>query len=438
MPTASALSVTLIVALGASVAKSVGLGKELLVAYQLGAGPQLDAFLYAYTFPAFLVAVVGGAFSASFIPCYLATERDQSASVARRFAGELATIIAATTVILVLLAIPLVSKLLPILAGGFDTATKSAAIGLLPILMPLLGVSVLSTMWASLLNAHRRFFAAAFVPAITPLVVVCALFGHVCSSDAMSLALGTVVGGTLEVCILAACTRSAGLDLFRWPRRWRKEYGLVLKQFVPAAGSIVLMSATMLIDQSFAANLTAGSVSAVSFGTKLASVGASILVVVVSTLALPAFSRMAAEGHFANLRRAYLTACAATLLVTVPIAATFSLGAEPIVSLLYQRGNFTGDDVALAASVQAAQAWHLVPYILSIVAVRALAAISETWLMVVGAAANLVADLLVNTLLVPKLGVVGIGLASTVMYSASAVVLSTGFLIRIRRRYAAG
>jgi len=211
----------------------------------------------------------------------------------------------------------------------------------------------------------------------------------------------------------------------------------MLAQFAPAAGSSLLMSATTLVDQSFAANLPPGSVSAVSYGSKLAAVLASILVVVVSTLALPVFSRYSAESDLRGLRRAFLITCLSILVFTVPLAAVLSLGASPIISMLFERGSFSAEDVALAASVQQFQAWHLPAYIVSIAAVRALAAIGQTWIMLIGSVANLAADVLVNTTLVPRLGIPAIGIASVAMYLTSAVVLSTGFLWRIRRRISA-
>ena len=355
-----------------------------------------------------------------------------SADEARKLAGELATIIAIFTCILVVLAIPVITILIPMLAGGFDGETKALAVRLVPILIPLLVFNVFTSMWSSLPNAHREFAVAAFVPVITPLLVLCAVYGHASSSGALSMAIGTVVGGVIEASILAERTRAAGVELFRLPRAWRLEYGQTLRQFLPAAGGTVLMSGTLLIDQTFAANLTAGSVSALSYGTKLAGVAASILVVVVSTLSLPMFSRLAAERDYARLRRAYYTAGVLTLLLTLPIAATLAFGAQPIIRLLFLRGNFSSEDAALAASGRAVHAWHLVPYILSIVAVRALAAIAETWILLVGSVVNLAVDLLVNIFLVPTLGVVAIGFASTAMSDASAAVLTGSFILRLR------
>jgi putative peptidoglycan lipid II flippase len=300
--------------------------------------------------------------------------------------------------------------------------------------MPLAGLSALSGMWSSLLNARRKFGVAAFVPMVTPIVVVAALFSSRHESRALALAVGTMLGGAIELGILAYVSRAAGLDLFAWPGRWRPEFGQILRQFAPAAGSSILMSGTILIDQSFAASLPAGSVSSLSYGTKLAGVSASVLVVVVSTLALPVFSRTAAAGDLAGVRRAFISACVLVVLATVPLAAILSFGATPILAFVFERGNFTAGDVQVAATVQALHAWHMPFYVLSIVAVRALAAISENWLLLVGGVANLVADLLVNILFVPTMGVAAIGMATVAMYFVSAAVLCSGFLYQISSR----
>jgi putative peptidoglycan lipid II flippase len=435
-PTATSISMTLVVGAGAFVAKAAGFGKELVVAYKLGAGPELDAFLYAYTFPVFLVTILSGAVVASFVPRYLLTEAQSSPEAARGLASELATVVFAGTTALVLLAVPVTLIGIPHLASGFDAATKAATIRLVPVLMLLVWPNLLASLWSSLLNAHHKFAVAAFVPVITPLFVLCAIYGGLTSSGALSLSIGTVLGALVEMTIIASVARAIGFDLFRIPRCWRPEFTQVLRQFLPVAGSSLLLSVTLLVDQSFAASLAPGSVSALSYGSRLASVGASILVVAVSTIALPMFSRLAARREFLKLRRAFFTACAATVALTLPLAALLAIGAEPILDALFQRGSFTSSNVDVAASVQSLQAWHLTPYVVSIIAVRALSAICETWVLLIGSFANLAVDLFVNTVFVPSMGVAAIGMASTAVYLTSALVLSGGFLYCIRRRIA--
>src|SRR5690606_5097117 len=143
---------------------------------------------------------------------------------------------------------------------------------------------------------------------------------------------------------------------------------------------------------------------------------------------------IAAVGDYVRLRRCFFTASALVLTVTLPMAAFLSFGARPIIETAFMRGNFTDDDAALAASVQIWHAWHVPVYILGIVAVRALASISETWILMIGSTVNLLVDFAVNTTLVPVMGVPAVGLATTIMYSASALTLCAGFLIRIGAR----
>jgi putative peptidoglycan lipid II flippase len=425
-------STTAIVAVGTVVAKAAGLGKELYVAFALGPGPQLDAFLFAYVFPALLINVIGGALQAALVPQYLATMARQGAREAGQLAGEAAALIAIAQLVAMLLFIPVVMLLIPWLASGFDTETQRLTQALTPLLMPLVVMSTLSAAWSGLLNAHGKFTAAAFIPVITPVAVILGLMFPLPISGAYRITIGTIIGAGLELAVIARCLREIDVPLLRRPQIRRAEIALMLRQFLPAMGSSFLMSATLLIDQTFAARLPAGSVSALSYGTRLTGVIATVLITVISAIALPAFSRFAADGNYVRLRQNFLWASAAILAVALPSAAICSFAAHWIVHLMYVRGEFSVADVELVASVQALHAWHVPVYALAMLAVRGLAAVRATWLAFAGSILNLFTDIAVNTTFVPILGVSAIGLATTLMYTVAAAFLVTVFLWQLR------
>jgi putative peptidoglycan lipid II flippase len=427
-------SATVIVTIGTLVAKAVGFGKELFVAYELGPGAQLDAFLFAYVFPALLINVIGGALIAAFVPQYLETSARSSPEDASRLGAEAAFLVGCAQFGLMLILVPLIVLAVPMLTGGFDQPTQQLTRQLIPVLLPLVLLNSISSCWAGMLNAHGRFATVAFVPTITPLMVVLALVvGRGRTSGALLLAIGTMTGALIEFGLLAARTRLLNRELFRVPESWRPEYTSILKQFWPAAASSLLMSATLLVDQTFAAQLPQGSVSALSYGTRLTSVAATIFVAVVSAVALPAFSRLVAERRTADLRRAFCLGVVGILVVSLPFAAVCSIGSEWLVEFMYVRGEFTSADAIVAASVQSVHAWHIPVYAIGMLAVRGLAAMRATWLMLVGSALSLGTDLVVNSVGVPRFGVAAIGFATTAMYMVSAVFLAVAFLSISRR-----
>lgn len=425
-------SATVVVAAGTVFAKGAGLVKELYVAYAVGPSAELDAFLFAYVFPAILINVIGGAIQAALVPQYLETAAHSGAVKAAQIAGETASVVLSLHFIVMIVFIPLLMLLVPWLAGGFDIETRRLTQALIPVLMPLVVLSALSAAWAGLLNAHGRFAIAAFVPVCTPLAVVIALLLPLPMSPAFRMAMGTMSGAAVELLVVGACLKRIEIPLFRKADLRRVEFISMLKQFLPAVGSSLLMSATLLIDQIFAAHLPSGSVSMLSYGTRLTGVVGAILISAVSAIALPAFSRFAADRKYQELRRAFILASVVVAAVSIPVAALCSLAATQIVELLYLRGEFTRTDVPVAASIQALHAWHIPVYAVAILAVRGLAAMRATWLMLIGSVLNLGTDIAVNTLFVPVLGVAAIGLATTLMYMVSAAFLVAGLLWQLR------
>ena len=427
-------SAAAIVTLGTVIAKAVGFGKELFIAYELGPGAELDAFLFAYVFPTLLINVTSGALIAALVPQYLETSARSSPEAASGLAAEAAALVGGAQLVITLLLTPLILFAVPTLTGGFDGHTQGLVRELIPMLMPLVLLNSVTSCWSGMLNARGRFAAASLIPIVTPITVVLALLLAPSGfNGAYSLALGTMTGALLEFALLGAFTRRMAVPLFRIPRTWRPEYSSMLRQFWPAAASSLLMSVTLLIDQSFAAHLAEGSVSSLAYGTRLTSVAATIFVAVVAAVALPAFSRLAAERRTTDLRRAFSLAVGGILLVSLPFAAVCSFAADWIVDLMYVRGEFTPADAAVAASVQSVHAWHIPVYAIGMLAVRALASIRATWVMMVGSSLNLATDFIVNSLGVPRFGVAAIGFATTAMYLVSAVFLTAAFLSLSRR-----
>jgi len=330
-----------------------------------------------------------------------------------------------------LLSWPIFLSALPTLARGFDGHTLQITGVLIAVLLPVVLFNGMAAFWSGLLYAEGRFGAASIVPVITPLCVLGSLWVRWSTSASYALAIGTMIGAAVEAAIIAMWVSRARFILFARPTlsnpMWRRLAG----QFLPAAGGSLLMVGTTLVDQSFAARLPPGSVSTLAYGTKLGGVASSMLVVVFSTIALPTLARAAAAEDWVLLRRAFFGMAVIGLCVTVPMATALSGLSEGIIGLLFQRGKFSADATSAAAMVQVLYAWHLPFYVLGVVAMRALVAMRATSLVMVGGGINLLADLSVNVFAVPRMGIAGIGLATTVMYAVSCAFLCWAAMRRL-------
>jgi putative peptidoglycan lipid II flippase len=337
-------------------------------------------------------------------------------------------------VLVTLLMLPVSFGVLPAVTSGFSQSAQEHVGRLLPWLMPLLVLTCLASYCAGILNAEGRFGLAAFVPAITPLCVALALLALPALSGSSRLAIGTMTGALLELGFVILALRILGFRLLgavpAWSGHWRQVSG----QFLSMAGASTLMALTMFVDQSFAARLDVGSVSVLSYGTKLGGVTASMLVVVVSTLALPVMSRMAAADDWQGMQRTLLRSSAVLLVVTVAVALILAVASRPIIEMLFLHGAFTATAAENAARVQFFHAWHIPFYVLGTVALRVLVALRLSHIAVIGSGMNLATNIVTNIAAAPVLGVAGVALATTTMYAASCMFLSWFAVRELQRR----
>lgn len=414
------------------VVKVIATAKELLVALRLGTNPELDAFLFAYMFPAFLISIAAASMQSASVPRFMRVKTESSPEAANQFAARSASVCAVVLILMVVVIAPICSVAIPFLARGFDEPTVATAQRLVYMLMPLLFLNGMTKYWSGLLNAETRYSIPALVPAATPMLVACALWVGWSKLGIYSLAVGTLAGGMLEFLIVAASMRRIGMPLFRMIKTIDSDQRAMIQQFWPAAIASILMSGTVLIDQTMAAGLVEGSVSALSYGTKLSVVVAAVIVMAISTVTLPYFSNLVSQSDWRAIRRSLVPGGAAVAAISILVTTIIVTQSEQIVEVVFERGAFTASDTELVARIQAWHALQIPFYALSMIMVRLVTALAATRLLMIGAALNLAADLTLNLTLVPINGVVGIAMANAGMYLVSCAFLWVAALRRLQ------
>jgi putative peptidoglycan lipid II flippase len=403
------------------VVKVVAMFKEGLLAYRIGTAPELDAFLLAYAFPSFFVNVLAGALATAFIPVYVRLRTNAGEQPAANFAASVTWRLSAALFAFALVLAPLCSGLIHLTARSFDDQTLKAATLMLYALMPVLLLNGLAGYWSGFLNARGRFTASALVPLATPAAVAGALLFFWDQWGIYSIVAGTLIGGLLEAVVLATVARRNGLPLLPTAGyRLDRSSGL-LAEFLRAAGGNVLIGATLLVDQAMAAMLAPGSVSALSYGTRVTGVLLGLGAMALATALLPQLSLLIAERRFQELRALLKEYCVLTLTVTVPLTALLIGASDVVIEVLFERGSFGASDSMLVSEV------------LSMIAVRLIAAMQSNALLVVSAAASLLLNVVLNWILSAYLGVAGIALATTIVYIVACIFLWIAAITALNR-----
>jgi len=407
--------------------------KELAVARTFGRSDAMDAFLIAFLLPSFFVTLIMGAAGSALVPVFVATRENKGREAAESLLSSLIIITVAALSMLALLMCSFAPYYLPYMAHAFSPEKLRLTRELLYLLAPWLIFNGVGQLVTSVLNAGEKFALPALVPLVTPLIILACVTLGAEKMGAFALVVGSLTGSALEATLLVKLLRDHGIR----PRlRWGgmdSSLRMVMLQYAPLLAGAFLMASVAVVDQSMAAMLPAGSVSALGYANRIVSCIAALGSTALSAATLPYFSKMAAAADWAGCRhtlKRYVALIAAT---TVPFTLLLIAFSRPIARLLYQRGAFTAADTELVSHIQSFFALQIPFLMLCTLLVRFLSAIRRNDLLMYGCAINLTVNIALNFALMKIWGVSGIALSTAVVYIVSFTFLSVCTLTLLAR-----
>jgi len=363
------------------VARLAQIARDLAIAKYFGVSVESDAYFLAILIPMHVVNVVAGSMNVAFVPRMIRVEEEEGEEAAHRLIESSASITLALLLGFGLLAALLFPLAAPHLADHVRGDSANLARNLLWALMPMLVLSGMSTVWSGILTAKEKFALPSIVPVITPVLILLLLPIWPASSRVYALAAGTSVGALLELSVIGIVLKRRGYRLFpRW-HGWNESVREMGKDLGPLAAGAALLTLVSLLPQFLAAGLAPGSVSVLSYATKVTTVVSSIAGVAVATVTQTYFSRLVAQKEWGTLRSFFnrISLVSLVLLGGVTVLAIF--GSEPITRILFQRGEFTAADTLRVSPVQALYAIQIPWAALSLAHYRLAAALGARTLL---------------------------------------------------------
>ncbi len=397
-----------------------GFARDIVMAAVLGAGPVADAFLVAFRLPNHFRAIFAeGAFAAAFVPAYARIRHQNGADAAKLFGDRIFTLLLASQIVLLALALLFTPAVISLLAPGFgkDPGRFELAVTLTRITFPYLLLMALVTLFSGILNSVERFAAAAAAPILLNLTMMVALLvAAFFPTPGHAAAWGVLIAGVLEVFLVGgAALRADVMTALRKPVLDEN-----VTRFFKALGPATLGSAgvqlALFADTIIASFLAAGAISALYYADRLYQLPGGVIGIAVGTVLLPEMARRLAAGDDAGARAAQQRAIEFTLLLAIPCVAAFLIVPDLIMRVLFMRGKFTADDANAAAMTLAAYTVGLIPFVLMRSAVATFLARGDTATTVKAALAAAAVNILLKIvfLYTTALSQVGLALATSI------------------------
>ena len=403
--------------------KIVATFKEFAVAGVYGRSDVMDAFLAAYLIPNLLINLISESMNQALVPTLVRVREQEGHDRAQQLLSSamlwVCLLLAAATVLMALTA----RGFFPLIASNFGPAKLELSERLFYALLPLVLITGIATNCSAVLNTFDRFALPALAPIATPAFVILGallLSGRV---GIWAMVYSTLAGALVHAAMVAWMMEAHGYRLRLLWHGTTEATREVARQYGPVLLSGVVASGGLLVDQSMAAMLPAGSVSALAYANRFVSVVITLLAGAISSAVAPHFSRMIAHRDWSGCRHTLKTWVRLTALVSAPIALVLVAGSRLLIRLTFQHGAFGPRDTTLVTPVLAMYALQIPFFVSSRVFYRFLVAMRRTDLIFYCGVLNLALDIVLNLILMRWFGVAGIALATSLWTVSTFVFL---------------
>ncbi|MBI5027056.1 MAG: murein biosynthesis integral membrane protein MurJ [Nitrospirae bacterium] len=328
-----------------------GYVKDMVLAKVFGATGMTDAFFIAFRIPNLLRELFAeGSMSAAFVPVFTEHLARNGKEEAKRLAGIVFAFLLSILIIVCLLGILLAPYIVSAIAPGFikDPAKFSMTVLLTRAMFPFLVFVSLAALAMGILNSMRSFFMPALAPLFLNLgIIASAIFlAPEFSVPLLAIAIGVTFGGALQYAVQIPSLMRHGFDLrpiFSFSHSGLRKMLILL---LPATLGMGVAQINVFVSTIFVSYLPDGSATYLYYGMRLIHFPIGIFGVAMAMAVLPSLSEQAVKGETGALRDTFSFSLRLLFFITVPAMTGLIALSEPIVNILFQRGEFTSEATA--------------------------------------------------------------------------------------------
>jgi putative peptidoglycan lipid II flippase len=432
---------TAIFGFATGLSRVLGLVREMVASYYFGAAGRINAFTVAFQVPNLVRALVAdAALSSAFVPVFSDLlergERRRAWRVASSLFWLMLLGLTALTALFVLVA--------PWVIGIFGNPghDRGLAVGLSRVLFPIVALLGVSGIVVGILNSYDHFTVPALSPVFWNLAIILGLVIGVPEAHGPSAKLyvyaGAILGATLiQVLLPMPWLRGLerGEERLRIVLDWRDPaVRRVFALMIPVTLGLGLINVNALIDTFFAARYIDATLAptAIQKAFLVYMLPQGVFSVAIATVLFPTLSRLASRGDLPAFAEQVSSGIRQIAFLLAPTAVVSAVLAEPIIRILYQRGQWHPGQTPVVAGALAAFSAGLVFNGAMLMLNRAFFSLQSNWIPTWVALGNLGLNAILDFAFY-RFGTWGIPLGTAVCNVVSTIVLVVLLRARLGR-----
>ena len=404
--------------------KILGLVRDQFLAAKYGYSTAGAAFYIASQIPrTFFDVVFASAISASFIPIFVEYLQKYGKEEAYRLANRFITLISTATILIMVGCILFAEPLAWLFAPGYEVETIDLAVPLLKMLFPTMLFTAVAFSFVGILQSLDEFNIPAALSVVSNGILI---FYYIFLNERFGvygLTVAFLIGWAMQAIIQIPSLHKKGYH-YR-PDFHFKDDGLkkIGKLMLPVMVGTWIQPINYMINARFASQLSNGELGVTSLGyaNNLYTIIVGVFVLAIANMVFPKFSRMTEDKKEFGL--AVRNTLKAMIFLLIPMTVGLMALAEPVVTLIYKRGEFDLLATELTSAALFFFALGMVGYGVQNILSRAFYANQDGKTPFYSGLVSIIINAVLCALLLKPMGIGGLALAAAVSSTAAALVL---------------
>lgn len=410
--------------------KILGFFRDITLTYFYGASATTDAYFISISIITVLFSLLITGVVSGYIPLYEQIENEKGEQLAENFTNNLVNIVLLVTTVLVFLGLFFSKQLVTLFAYGFDEETKKTAILFTRIGLAGVYFTSLTQLFSSYLHVKGKYVITTMIGFPYNLLIILAIVISAYTNNLL-LVIGSVIASFVQLLFLIP---SLYKSRFRYKTIIRFADGHIKKMaffVLPITVGMSVDHINTIVDKTLASRIVEGGISALTYASRLNDFVHGIFVISFITVLFPFLSKMAVQKSDEALKRSIREVLSSVILLVVPASVGLMVLAEQIIHLLFGRGQFDRQAVALTSQALFYYSIGMIGYGIREILLRTFYSLQDMKTPMVNASIAVLLNIVLNLILSVYMGIGGLALATSLSALFSTSLLFFGLQRKI-------
>lgn len=413
------------------IAKVLGFARELTLASVYGASGTSDAFLVAMNIPAVIFLAIGTSLDTAFIPLYHDIRQNEGKEASNKFTNNVLNAVILLCLGFSVIGLIFTPQIVKLFAVGFKGDVFNQAVYFTRVMIIGLAFLGMSYIMTAYLQVKENFVIPGLMSVPNNIIVIISIVLSA-TINIHLLPWGALLGLSLQFLFQYPFAKRKGFKYKLFVDFNDKYLRKLLWLVIPVLIGVAVNQVSTIVDRTIASTLAEGSISALNYANKLNQFVMGMFIVSISSVVYPMLSKLTTENNKEEFYKSIKTSVNTVILLVIPISAGAMILAEPIVKMLFERGEFDSRATQMTAIALVFYSIGMIGFGLRDILGKVFYSLQDTKTPMKNAIIAIVLNIVLNLLFVnfTNMGIAGLAFATSI----SAIVTIILLFISLRKK----